>query len=74
MPLTAAQVFTSAALKKAKGQQEGSGKGAPGGSKGQAGSWHSSAKVEQLLELLRAMQHRGASGSALLPLSYLQPC
>lgn len=73
MPLTAAQVFTAAALKKARGQQEGSGKAGGGGSKGgQQGSWHSSAKVEQLLELLRAMQHRGATGSALL--SFVLPC
>lgn len=63
MPLTAAQVFTAPALKKARGEGVGAGKGSPGGSKGgQQGSWHSSAKMEQLLELLRAMQHRGASG------------
>ena len=58
-PLSAAQVFTAPALKKARGEAEGS-QPAEGAGKAQGG-WQSS-KVEHLLELLRAMQHRGATG------------
>ena len=59
-PLSAAQVFTASALKKAKGQAEGTQPGTAV-AEGQ-GAWLSSSKVEHLLELLRAMQHRGATG------------
>ncbi|KAL0027476.1 hypothetical protein WJX77_004115 [Trebouxia sp. C0004] len=62
-PLSAAQVFTKPALKKARGQAEGT---QEAGGKGQNG-WHSSSKVEHLLELLRGMQHRGATGRAPVP-------
>ncbi len=57
-PLSAAQVFTKPALKKARGQAEGT---QQAGGAAQTG-WHSSSKVEHLLELLRGMQHRGATG------------
>lgn len=59
-PLSAAQVFTASALKKARGEAEGLQPG-QGVGRGQGG-WQSSSKVEHLLELLRAMQHRGATG------------
>ena len=59
-PLSAAQVFTASALRKARGQAEGMQPGE--GAVGVPGCWQSSSKVEHLLELLRAMQHRGATG------------
>ncbi|KAL0049899.1 hypothetical protein WJX82_000239 [Trebouxia sp. C0006] len=62
-PLSAAQVFTKPALKKARGQAEGT---QQAGGAAQHG-WHSSSKVEHLLELLRGMQHRGATGRAPVP-------
>ena len=58
-PLSAAQVFTAPALKKARGEAEGVQQGAGAGQA--QGGWHSSSKVEHLLELLRGMQHRGAA-------------
>ena len=58
--LSAAQVFTAPALRKARGQAEGA---QPAGGPGRVqGGWQSSSKVEHLLELLRAMQHRGVTG------------
>ena len=59
-PLSAAQVFTGPALKKARGQAEGS-QHAAGAGQAKDG-WHSSSKVEHLLELLRGMQQRGTTG------------
>lgn len=60
-PLSAAQVFTAPALRKAAGQAEGAAQPAQGAAGGQGG-WQSSSKVEHLLQLLRAMQYRGATG------------
>ena len=57
-PLSAAQVFTAPALRKARGQAEQPAEGLGG----VQGGWQSSSKVEHLLELLRAMHHRGATG------------
>ncbi|KAA6420225.1 MAG: hypothetical protein FRX49_09888 [Trebouxia sp. A1-2] len=62
-PLSAAQVFTKPALTKARGQAEGIQRA---GGTAQNG-WHSSSKVEHLLEVLRGMQHRGATGRAPVP-------
>ena len=61
-PLSAAQVFTGPALRKARGEAEGVQAGLGEGASRGEGGWQSSSKVEHLLELLRAMQHRGATG------------
>ena len=62
-PLSAAQVFTAPALRKARGEAETKPAEGAGGPEG----WQSSSKVEHLLELLRGMQQRGATGYASPP-------
>lgn len=68
-PLSAGQIFTAPALKKAGVQGKGLQGAAPGGQP-QTG-WHSSSKVEHLLELLRGTHHRGPAGRPSAPGSNL---